>query len=77
MEEIKPIESLSIVEEARKLRDEIRAENDRRDKILVEEQKLQAERMLTSSAGAQIPVVAPPVESPKDYAARVLKGDFK
>jgi hypothetical protein len=77
MEENKPQENLSIVEEAKKLRDEIRAENDRREKILADEQKLQAERMLGSSAGAQIPVVAPPVETAKDYANKVMKGEIK
>jgi hypothetical protein len=51
MEEVKPTETLSIVDEAKKIRDEIRAENDRRERILASEQKLQAERMLGSSAG--------------------------
>jgi hypothetical protein len=56
MEEQKPQEeTLSIVDEAKKIRDEIRAENDRRERILAEEQKLQAERMLGSSAGQPIP----------------------
>jgi hypothetical protein len=56
MEEQKPQEeTLSIVDEAKKIRDEIRAENDRRERILADEQKLQAERMLGSSAGANIP----------------------
>ena len=77
MEENKPQENLSIVDEARKLRDEIKAENDRREKILADEQKLQAERMLGSSAGAQIQVVAPPVETAKDYANKVMKGEIK
>jgi hypothetical protein len=79
MEENKanPQENLSIVEEAKKIRDEIKAENDRRDKILLEEQKLHAEKMLGSSAGAQIPIVAPPVETPKQYAEKVMKGEIK
>lgn len=68
---------LSIVEEAKRLRDEIRAENDRREKILADEQKLQAEKLLGSSAGAHIPPTAPPVESAKDYANRVMKGEIK
>jgi len=49
MEEIK--NNLSIVDEAAKLRDEIRAENDRHERLLKEQQKLEAERMLSSSAG--------------------------
>jgi hypothetical protein len=44
--------TLSIVEEAKKIRDEIKAENDRREKILSDEQKLHAERLLTGTAGA-------------------------
>lgn len=44
-------EGLSIVDEAKKIRDEIRAENDRRESILKQEQRLQAERLLGSSAG--------------------------
>jgi len=48
-------ENLSIVEEAKKIRDEIKAENDRRELILKQEQQLQAEKMLSSSAGQPIP----------------------
>lgn len=48
-------EGLSIVDEAKKVRDEIRAENDRRERILQEEQKLHAERMLAGTAGGGIP----------------------
>jgi hypothetical protein len=47
-------ESLSIVDEAKKLRDEIRAENDRRERILQDEQKLHAERLLSGTAGAPV-----------------------
>jgi len=48
--------AVSIIDEAKKIRDEIRAENDRRAQMLEREEKLQAERMLSSSAGAQIPI---------------------
>jgi hypothetical protein len=47
-------ESLSIVDEAKKIRDEIRAENDRRERILQDEQKLHAERLLSGTAGAPV-----------------------
>ncbi len=50
-----PQENLSIVDEAKRVRDEIKAENDRREQILKEEQRLHAERMLGSSAGSNIP----------------------
>lgn len=65
--------SLSIIDEAKKLHADIKAENDRREKILAEEQKLQAEKMLTSTAGANIPITAPPVETPKQYHERIKK----
>ena len=77
MEENKPQENLSIVDEAKKIRDEIRAENDRREKILADEQKLQAEKMLGSSAGAQIPQAEPKVETAKEYAEKVMRGEVK
>jgi hypothetical protein len=72
-----PQEALSIVDEAKKVRDEIKAENDRRESILAQEQKLHAERMLGSSAGQHITPGAPPVETAKEYAARVMKGEIK
>ena len=74
VEETQP---LSIVDEAKKVRDEIKGENDRREKILADEQKLRAEKMLGSSAGAQIPIVPAPVETPKEYADKVMKGEIK
>lgn len=78
-ENVNPVEEkpLSIVEEAKKLRDEIRAENDRREKILANEEKLQAEKLLGSSAGQQIPIVPPKVDTAKEYADKVLKGEIK
>lgn len=77
-DENKPAEKpLSIVEQAEKLRDEIKAENDRREKLLQEEQKLHAERLLTGTAGAHIEAKPAPVETAKEYAEKVLKGEIK
>lgn len=70
-------ESLSIVDEAKKVRDEIKAENDRRERILADEQKLHAERMLAGTSGGNIPVVAPKEETAQEYAQKVLKGEVK
>ena len=67
------IEGLSIVEEAKKVRDEIRAENDRREAILKQEQNLQAERMLAGTAGGRVEPQAPREETAKEYADRVMK----
>jgi protease II len=71
-EEIKQ-DALSIIDEAKKVRDEIKAENDRREQILANEQKLQAEKMLGSSAGQPAQIVPAPVETPKQYAERIMQ----
>lgn len=70
-EEVKP---LSIVEEARNIRDEIdkakaslKEENDRKE-------KLQAEELLGSSAGGHIEHAKPKEETPAEYAKRVMSG---
>ena len=72
-----PEKALSIVDEAKKVRDEIKAENDRREQILANEQRLQAQRMLGSSAGSQITPVAPKVDTAKEYADKVMRGEIK
>lgn len=64
---------LSIVEEAKKIRDEIKRENDRRQELLQEEQKLHAERLLSGTAGGRVePEVKP--ETAKEYADRIMNG---
>lgn len=45
---------LSLVDEAKKLRDEIKAENDRRELLLKQEQQLHAERLLGGTGGGHI-----------------------
>lgn len=64
---------VSIVDEARgirdeiiKARDELKAENDRKD-------KLQANEMLSGSAGGHIEATLPKEESPKEYRDRIDK----
>lgn len=68
---------LSIVDEARAIRDEIfkykeelRQENDRKEKI-------QANEMLGSSAGGHIEPTSAKEETAKEYSDRVMKGDLK
>ena len=70
-------ENISIVDEARSIRDEIvrakedlKAENERKEKI-------QANEMLGSSAGGHIEAEPPKEETAKEYAERVMKGDLK
>jgi len=65
---------LSIVDEAKKVRDEIRAENDRREKILTDEQKLQAERELAGTAGGRVEPKPVQEETPSEYSKRVMSG---
>ena len=69
-----PKESVSIVDEARKIRDdivkqkeELKTENDRRD-------KLNAEEMLSGSAGGHVEAKKPKEESDVDYSNRILEG---
>lgn len=42
-----------------------------------ERQKIEAEKLLSSSAGAQIPITPPKVETAKEYADKVMKGEIK
>ena len=76
-DENKQDEGLSIIDEAKKVRDEIRAENDRREKLLQEEQKLKAENMLAATSGGSIPITPPKEETPQEYAKKVLRGEVK
>ncbi len=66
-------ESVSIVDEARAIRDEIvkakedlQKENDRK-------QKLQADELLSSSAGGRVEPSEKPEETPKEYNDRIDK----
>jgi len=68
-----PDKSLNIVDEARAIRDEIRqakeelkAENDRKEKI-------QSEELLAGTTGGKVEVEKKE-ETPKDYAAKILTG---
>ena len=42
-----------------------------------EMQKIEAEKLLTGTAGAQIPITPAPVDTPKQYADKVMKGEIK
>ena len=65
-------EGLSIVEEAQKVRDEIKSENDRREEILRKEQQLQAQKMLGGKSEAgQVPQKKE--ETDAEYTKRIEK----
>ena len=69
----KPEESLSIVDEAKKVRDEIKAENDRREEILKKEEKLTSEKLLGGTGGEPVEAVPAKEETPKEYRDRIDK----
>ena len=69
----KPEEPLSLVDEAKKVRDEIRTENDRREEILKEEQKLTSEKLLGGTSGGHIePVVQDPAKKLADEMVKAF-----
>jgi len=71
----KPDAPLSLVEEAQKVRDEIKSENDRREEILKKEEALKANEMLGGTSGGHVeaPVVSEE-ELKKQKAAEFFKG---
>jgi len=42
-----------------------------------EMQKIEAEKMLSGTSGAQIPITPAPVDTPKQYADKVMRGEIK
>lgn len=66
---------LSLVDEAKKVRDEIKAENDRRETLLKEEQKLASERMLGGTSGGHVEAEVKE-ETPKEYMDKVMGGNL-
>jgi hypothetical protein len=76
-EEVKEdsVEGISIVDEARAIRDEIKKERESLKEENDRKQKLQAEELLGSSAGGRIePKVIPPEELKKAQAKDFFKG---
>ena len=76
VEEPKEEENISAIDAATKLKDLIKAENDRREEILKREEKLQAERMLAGTAGGGVPKEEPKEETPEEYKNRVMRGEI-
>jgi len=67
-------EESGLVDSAYKAAKELRAENDRREKLLKEEKEFEAKRMLAGStnAGSKAPVQK---ETPEEYTKRFMKGE--
>ena len=75
-EEPQEEENVSAIDAATKLKDLIKAENDRREEILKREEKLHAERMLAGTAGGGVPKEEPKEETPEEYKNRVMRGEI-
>lgn len=65
---------LSSLEEAKKVLAEMRAENDRREKLLERDERLRAEQLISGKADAGQPHLPPKEETPLEYKNRVLRG---
>lgn len=79
-EEIKePIaeQPVSLVEEARLIRDEIIKERERLQEENNKREKLQANELLGSSAGGHVEAKPAVEETSKEYAEKVMKNEIK
>lgn len=57
-----------------KAKAEFKEENDRREKIIDEEKKLQADKMLSGDSGGHVDSKPAPEQSPEDYVKDVMEG---
>jgi len=63
----KPKENLSPVEQAKETMESLKAENDRREEIIKQEQKLESDRVLAGTSGGHIePKMANPAKEMAD-----------
>ena len=60
---------------AEKITADLKAENDRKEALIAREEKLKAKEMLGGKAAAGEIQEKPKEESPKDYAARIMRGE--
>ncbi len=70
-EEIKPTEE-TLYDRTVKIVAELKEENNRKDALMKEEQKMRSENML--SGRSEMVVQKPVEETPKEYAARIMRG---
>ena len=56
-----------------KAKAEFKEENDRREKIIEEEKKLAADKMLGGESGGAVPAVPAKEETPQEYKTRIEK----
>ena len=70
-----PKESLSIIEEAEALRDDIRKERETIQEERAKIEKLRAERILGGRAGGAVQPEPVKADSPEEYAAKLERGE--
>jgi hypothetical protein len=63
------------IQKAEKVLADLKAENDRREKLLADEQRLQSERILSGSAGGRVEPKAPEKISNIEYANKLMRGE--
>lgn len=72
--EDKPAETPSLLEETKKVVEQLKTENDRREAIQKKEEELEARRMLGGKTDAGIQPPKPAEETPQEYAKRIMSG---
>ncbi|HEC66898.1 MAG TPA: hypothetical protein ENI23_16610 [bacterium] len=75
-EDAKDTKGVSIVDEARAIRDEIKKEREMLKTENEKKEKLQSEELLSSSAGGKVEATPPKEETPKEYKDRVMSGEL-
>ncbi|MEO1955802.1 MAG: hypothetical protein ABGX42_04300 [Gammaproteobacteria bacterium] len=68
--------SISIVDEARAIRDEIKKEREKLDEANKKKENLQANEMLSGTSGGAVEEEEKKEETPTEYKDRVLKGEL-
>lgn len=69
-----PSSTPSLLEQAKALKDEIKAENDRREELLAREENLKAKELIAGKTDAGMQPEVPKEETPADYVKKVLSG---
>jgi len=70
-----PEQSISIVDEARAIRDEIRQERLRLEAANEKALKIQADNLLSGTSGGHIEAQPAPRLTNKEYAAKLMRGE--
>lgn len=69
--------TINLIDNAHEAAKELKAENDRREKLLAEEKELEARKALGGGSEAGQPQEKPKEETPKEYANRITKNELK